>query len=121
MGTGKKHDNDILADAYLALTGEYSPYDTSEHLTTVPTQIVLQSKIPNPEKLLIHKQMYERLSPEAKEIISLVIHNPDRIFETLGFQRVTKRTVRLYFTHKFMSKWITQKTIDEITTWASQL
>ena len=115
-------DCNIIADAYLALTIEYKSYDTSEILKVGELDnIVLSSKIPTQDKLLIRKDLYENLSPEAREIINVILYAPNEILQTLGFKNITKRAVRLYFTKIWNSKWITEITIKELTHWANQL
>lgn len=118
----KKADIDIIADAYIVYTGEYLSYDTSETVKDPhPDQLILHSRIPNPEKLLLRKDTLEKLSPEAIEIINIILYSPEEILDSLGFTRITKRGVRLYFSKIWMSKWITKHTIDEITKWVNQL
>ena len=118
----KRDDNDILADGYLSLISEYKSYDTLEIFDPDEIDnIVLHSKIPSPEIIFIKKDAYERLSPEAKEIIDIIIYSPNEILESLKFKNITKRAVRLYFSKIWNSKWIAHHAIKELTKWANQL
>jgi len=118
----KKDDSNILADGYLSLIAEYKSYDTLEIFNPEEIDnIILHSKIPNPEVIFIKKDAYERLSPEAKEIIFIIIYSPNEILESMGFKNITKRAVRLYFSKIWNSKWIAKNTIRELTKWANQL
>ena len=118
----KKDDSNILADGYLSLISEYKSYNTVEIFNPEEVDnIILHSKIPSPEAIFIKKDAYERLSPEAKEIIQVIIYSPNEILESLGFQNITKRAVRIYFSKVWNSKWIAKHTIKELTKWTNQL
>lgn len=121
----KKADPNILSDAYFALFVEYDSYDTTEIIRSIETEmqnpVILKSNIPSAESLFQRKEMYEKLSPEAKEVISTILFSPDEILQFLKQKRITKRAVRLYFTKQWMSKWIAENTVKELTRWANQL
>ena len=117
----KTMDEDILVDGYFALiVSEYKSYNTIELFNTEqPDNIILHSKIPNPETIFFKKDAYQKLSPEAKEIINVILYSPNEILEE--FQNITRRSVRLYFSAIWNSKWIARHTIKELTNWANQL
>lgn len=87
-------------------------------------QIPLHSHIPSPETLVIKKQAYERLSDEAKEIITTVCYSTGEIYDMISTPKtgvLTKKSIRKYFRRVWQSKFITEHTLREITTWANQL
>jgi hypothetical protein len=110
MGRKKLEDFDYLC-AYLLLFGDLytvNPCDVYD-----VNEFPLYSKIPSPEKLLIKKQSFEMLSDEAKEIISTIANIPEEL--------LSRKFIRRHFRRIWNSKFITDRTIREITTWANQL
>ena len=90
-------------------------------LASISIAILIIIKRPKDKIIFIRKDTYQKLSPEAKEIIHVIIYSPNEILESLGFQNITKRAVRLYFSKIWGSKWIAKHTIKELTKWANQL
>ena len=98
--------------AFYALYGEYTD------------NVDLCSSLPNPEQVLLRKESYEKLSAEAKEMIGIILYAPAEILEMLltpKQKRVTKRCVKKYFATIWMSKFITDITIKEVTRWVNRL
>lgn len=109
--------------AWQIMFGEWVQVNTSES-HEVKREIVLASNFPNPEKLLLKKESYEKLSNEAKEIIQTVLDCPQEIFDFLyvpHFKRMTKRKIRIYFRAAWRSKFFADHAIDEVTKWVNQL
>jgi len=107
--------------AFQIMFGEWIQINTIE---SIHTEIVLASKIPNPEKLFLKKESYDKLSNEAKEIIETVLDCPQEIFELLyvpKFKRMTKRRIRIYFRAAWRSKFFADHAIEEVTKWVNQL
>jgi hypothetical protein len=94
-------------------------YDEEDEFNTQ-----LHSNIPSPEKLLIKKQSWEALSEEAREILTTVLYATDELYDMLSTKNkgiLSKRSIRMYFTKIWQSKFIVNRTIKEITTWVNQL
>jgi len=82
------------------------------------------SKMPSPEEIAIKKDTYEKLSEEAKEIITTILNSPEEILELLSTPKnknITVRTVRKFFSQIWISKFITENTIKDIAKWVNQL
>lgn len=98
--------------AFHALYGEYTDC------------VELCSSLPNPEQTLLRKESYEKLSAEAKEMISIILNSPAEIIEMLltpKQKRITKRYVKKYFATIWMSTFIADITIKEVTRWVNRL
>lgn len=84
----------------------------------------LQTKTPSPEKLLLKKEAWEGLSEEAREMLTTVMYATDELYDMLSTRKkgiISKRSIRMYFTRIWQSKFIVNRTIKEITTWVNQL
>ena len=63
------------------------------------------------------KQQFNHLSEEAKEVIQLILNSPTEILELIKTpkqNRITRTRVKKYFSTVWHSKFITEKTIEEI-------
>ena len=110
----KKMLEENYVRAFYALYGDYVRDD----------KVDLYSSLPNPEQLLLRKESYTRLSAEAKEMISIIVNAPSEVLEMMTTprqKRVTIKGVRRYFATIWMSTFITDITIKEVSAWVSRL
>ena len=109
--------------AWQILHGEWMSVNTCEIIDE--DGIILRSKSPSPDKLVIKHQGWEALSQEAKEVINTVLNSPSEIIDFLSTptrkRRLNKNNTRNYFRKIWRSKFIADKTIEEVTEWVKQL
>jgi len=113
------HAYQIIANSCWFSVDPCDAYDEEDELT-----VHLQSNTPSPEKLLIKKQSWEALSEEAREILTTVLYATDELYDMLSTKNkgiLSKRSIRMYFTRIWQSKFIVNRAIKEITTWANQI
>ena len=117
----------VLTENYLRafhiLYGKPFAINTVEHNEEEGT-IILKSKKNNPETMLLKKQQFNNLSEEAKEVIQLILNSPTEILELIKTpkqNRITRTRVKKYFSTVWHSKFITEKTIEEIEEWVQEL
>ena len=111
--TIKLKEEDYSA-AFNILTGDIDNIDDIE----------LRSHAQSQEKLVIKVQEYERLSPEAKEVIMIIINGPQEVFDqflTEARRIISKKKIKKFFKSYFNSEFIANNTIKEIAKWVNQL
>lgn len=89
-----------------------------------PDDIDLYSKIPNAEKVVIKKELWNQLSAEAKEVIEIILFAPTEVLDQLRTPErklLTKGSIKRYFRRHWNSKAISDLVIKEITRWVNQL
>lgn len=82
------------------------------------------SRQPSPEDIVIKKDLYNKMSVEAKEIISIILNAPDEILKEIATpkrKQVTKKRVKKFFSKVWISEFIAEYTIRDISKWANQL
>ncbi|RLC32405.1 hypothetical protein DRH13_01790 [Candidatus Woesebacteria bacterium] len=85
---------------------------------------ILPSPALSVEQKIIKMEMWESLSKEAKEVVIAIISSPDEILEifiTPQREIYSRKRIKKYFTKLWHSKFISDITIQEITTWVKQL
>lgn len=69
-----------IENAYYLVTGKWLATTVEAHYEYIPQHI------PNPEKLLIKKQLLESISEEAKEVMWILFHLPSEIFDLFFYK-----------------------------------
>ena len=114
-----KNDDD-LASAWEVLFGTYIQ----------TTDIVQISKEPSPEKIAIKKDLYRKLSDEAKEVISTILNCPSEFAEfcispkTKDYRRRNDDHsffIKKYFRKKWKSRSKVKTTFKEIEKYTSKI
>lgn len=78
----------------------------------------------SPEEMLIKAQEFERLSPEAKEVVDIIVNGPSEVFShfTTSVRNIlSRKNVRIFFERYFNSKFIASNVIKELTKWVNHL
>jgi hypothetical protein len=84
----------------------------------------LPSKLPSPEEIVIKKQLFQKLSREAKEVIGIILEAPDEIVDlikTREQKRITKRRIKDHLIKTFGGKFTAEMIIKEIQDWVKNL
>jgi len=82
----------------------------------------LESKNPNPEQILLWKELVESLSTEAKDIINIVLNSPAEVLEFFLSpitKKVSKEKVKQFFRKKFGGRKA-EKTFKELKTFLNE-
>lgn len=112
-------------NAWQILYGEWISINTCETYNDEDDYIILQSHNLPPDEQIIKHQGWEALSNEAKEVIDMILNSPSEIIDFLSTpirkKRLNKNNIKKYFRTIWRSKFITDKTIDEIIQWIKQL
>lgn len=104
-------------EVYFGAWETIDPCESTE-AKILPTQSI------GPERQVMKRQAYESLSAEAKEMIETILNAPDEVIDLMRTpkqKRITRVTVRNYFSSIWNSKLITNYTIREISKWINQL
>lgn len=83
-------------------------------------EVIFKSQDIDPEKLMIKMEEYDRLSSEAKEIISTILHCPEEIlelFKTPKLGAISRRLISKVFSDIWKSKLIADSAVKEISKW----
>jgi len=83
-------------------------------------EVIFRSQDIDPEKLMIKMQEYDRLSNEAKEIISTILNCPEEIlelFKTPKLGTISRRMIFKVFSDIWKSKLIADSAVKEIARW----
>ena len=109
-----KQDIDILWDLY---SGEAMIYLDDEASEELPSHCI------DPEKVVIKKESFQKLSDESKEVIQMILDSPKEVLAALSTKSglVTKRSVRQGLQKLWSSKFLAKYVIDEITNWVNKL
>lgn len=105
--------------ALAVLTGQYINIDSNDS-----GEIILHSRILNPEETCIKNDLFERLSNEAKEVIDLVLNGPTDMVEFFAsptIKKVNKRRIKEFFSVHWHSRYIANQAIKEVETWVKNL
>lgn len=101
---------------------EIIPSDkTSNSIMT--DEIILPSKIPNQEELLIKQQSFEQLSKEAQFLITMIANADDsfiELFETPQRARLSKALLKESLYKSWKSKVLINKIWKEIQEWIDE-
>lgn len=83
-------------------------------------EVIFRSQDIDPEKLMIKMEEYDRLSNEAKEIISTILNCPEEIlelFKTPKLGTISRRMIFKVFSDVWKSKLIADSAVKEISRW----
>lgn len=105
--------------ALAVLFGQYLNIDALD-----TGEIILHSRMLNPEEICIKADLFNKLSKEAKEIIYIVLDGPVEILEFFASpkeKKINKRRIINFFSIHWCSKMITKQAVREIENWANSL
>ena len=118
-----KEINYVLA--IQAMLGEYIPLDgDGEGESEDGTRITLSAKALNPEEYAIKKDLFAKLSDEAREVVSIVVECPAEILSlvtTPKTGKLSKNKIKKYFEVTWRSKFIVSEVLNELREYAKQL
>lgn len=86
--------------------------------------IILNSEELDPETTFIKKDNYQRLSNEAKEVIGIILNSPSEVLDLLRtpkHKKISRRIVQQKLSLLWNSKFLAEKTIEELRQWANLL
>jgi len=121
----KKVNGQDYVQAYYVMRGRYlTSVDepaTFDEFTPVITEreIILESQERSPEDEVIKKDMYQKMSSEAKQVISICINCPNEILDLItprNSKKIKKEKLVKYLQNKWHNKRLVRKVLNEVTT-----
>ena len=112
-----KHTNYEIANAiYASNPNNYQPILYGDPDDTDEPGINPVSKDPTPEEMIVKKDQLEKLSEEARFVITLCINTPAELVEliTTPLGKITRRTLRTFLTKKWRSPQKIARVFSEI-------
>lgn len=81
------------------------------------SSIDLIQKEVSAEKKVIKKDLYEKTSQEAKEVINLVLNTPSELIEIISTPKgkITKSKIKKYLLDKWKSQFLVELIMKEIS------
>ncbi len=118
----KKININNYYNAYYIIKGKWLSINRCDHVEEKETQtsIVIPEECLNIEEKIIKNDLWEKLSLEAKEVVTTILNSPAEIV-TESSKKLTIKRITKYFALLWKSKYITEKTLKEIKAWVSKL
>ena len=119
----KKRKSRISIDDYVKALNTLKPYILIDHQIgdeDSEDYFELVSNQASQETLLIKKQLFERLSKEAKGIVGLILDTPDKIVESLcspKSKKISRKRIERYLKYIYKRRRIVKSIIKELDEW----
>jgi hypothetical protein len=110
--------------AFAVMYGKWLSVNTQENLRPADGSVVLSSRQPNPEEAVIKKDLFDKMSAEAKEIVETILEGPAEIIEHFASpkeKRINVRRILSYYQIRWSSPLISKRVIEEIREWVQNL
>lgn len=98
--------------------------DTCEAYTEEDDDSIILRSTTDPEKEVMKRDSYEKLSDEAKEVIDIVLNAPQEIaalFQTPKTRKVSARLLKNVLVRTWKSQFIVDSIFKELRKWTQSL
>ena len=106
----------VMRGNYLKSVDETTTFDEFTPITT-KHEIILESEMQSPEDEVIKKDIYQKMSLEAKQVISICLNCPAEILELItprNSKKIKKDKLIKYLQHRW-NRRLVRKVLNEIT------
>lgn len=110
--------------AWEIMFGVWISIDPCDYYEEENDDFPLSSHEPSCLSLILKEEEWKGLSNEAKEMVDTVLNSPSEILELIStpkLEKITKRSIRKYFSEIWKSRFITDITIQEVANWVNKL